>query len=338
MRKRLTDYSDDPLYNMKAVEQQTGISAATLRAWERRYTLVEPKRTASGYRLYSDRDVALLRWVRRQMDEGMTISRVVAMLEGVQTTSDALWVEAEEDATFSPTPDAPTPPMRFIMPLYEALTGLDSERADDIIEQAFAIYTLTTVCMEIIVPTLIEIGEAMHNGQISISTEHFASTYLRGRLYGLFRVYPHHHDMPMIMVGCAPGEHHEIGALIFALMLRQSGYNVIYLGQDVPADDFVQTAISERPALVCLSANNETSAAALRNVQRGLEQGGTPVPIFCYGGRAFDYNNALRDAIPGHYLGTDPRQAVSLVGTLLRGGRVNGATANGGEDPKGSHA
>src|SRR5512138_789746 len=93
MRKHLGEYSDEPIYNMKAVEQQTGISAATLRAWERRYSLVEPKRTASGYRLYSDRDVALLQWVRTQMDDGLTISRVVAMLDNLRDNNAPIWIE-----------------------------------------------------------------------------------------------------------------------------------------------------------------------------------------------------------------------------------------------------
>ncbi len=321
MRKPLADFSDEPIYNMKAVEQQTGISAATLRAWERRYTLVEPKRTSSGYRLYSDRDVALLLWVRHQMSEGLTISRVVAMLETMRLNHEPIWVDMDESAPNSFSAEAPNPPASFVQPLYQALINLDTERADDIVEQGFALYTLTTVCMEIIVPTLIEIGESMHNGQISISTEHFASTYLRGRLYGLFRVYPQMSDMPMIMVGCAPTEHHEIGALIFALMLRQHGYNVIYLGQDVPVNDFVETALNEHPAMVCMSANNETAALLLREMQSSLNKAGPAAPIFCYGGRAFDTDPALRQAVPGHYLGSDPREAINLVKNLLRNHR-----------------
>jgi len=73
MRKQLSEFANKPIYNMKAVEQQTGISAATLRAWERRYALVEPQRTPSGYRLYSDRNIALLRWVRDRMAEAASL-------------------------------------------------------------------------------------------------------------------------------------------------------------------------------------------------------------------------------------------------------------------------
>ncbi|MFQ3536427.1 MAG: MerR family transcriptional regulator [Aggregatilineales bacterium] len=321
MQRQLEDYSDEPIYNMKAVEQQTGISAATLRAWERRYLLIEPKRTASGYRLYSDRDIALLRWVRQQMNDGLTISRVVAILEAARQSGEAIYVEPD-DVPASTARPAPQPPSDFVQPLVQALISLDTERADEVIEQAFALYTMPTVYVEIITPALIEIGELWHRGEISISIEHFATTYLRGRLLGLLQAYPHRGDMPMIIVACAPGERHEIGALIFAVMLRQQGFNAIYLGQDVPVDDIVQTAIQERAAMICLSANNATSALALRDVQSLLEQNHhhNP-PLFGYGGRAFDTDASLRQQVKGHYLGHDPRDAVNLILSLLRARR-----------------
>ncbi|MCS6872489.1 MAG: MerR family transcriptional regulator [Anaerolineae bacterium] len=324
MRRQLEDYSDEPIYNMKAVEQQTGISAATLRAWERRYLLIEPKRTASGYRLYSDRDIALLRWVRQQMNDGLTISRVVAMLEAARQNGEPIYIEPSSSAAVA-TSHAPQPPSDFVQPLVQALISLDTERADEVIEQTFALYTMPTVYVEVITPALIEIGELWHRGEISISIEHFATTYLRGRLLGLLQVYPHRSDMPMIIVGCAPGERHEIGALIFAVMLRQQGFNTIYLGQDVPVDDIVQTAIQERAAMICLSAGNTASALALRDVQALIEQSNAPnPPLFGYGGRAFDSDASLRQQVRGYYLGSDPRDAVNLIYNLLRAQR-NGA-------------
>jgi methanogenic corrinoid protein MtbC1 len=317
MRKSLTDFSDDPVYNMKAVEQQTGISAATLRAWERRYHLVEPKRTTSGYRLYSDRDIALLRWVRNQMTEGLTISRVVAMVENLRSSGDSLFVD-EDDTPVPYYRDAPQPPNELVRPLYDALVDMDDDRADEIIEQAFSMYTMATVYVELIAPTLIEIGEAWHRGDIFISTEHYATAYLRGRLLALLQAYPHRPDSPTIFVGCAPTERHEVGALIFAVMLRQAGYNVVYLGQDVPVNDVIQTALQTRPAMICMSASNPQSAALMADIQAQLGRAEPPAPLFGYGGRAFDLDPVLREAVPGHWLGTDPRDALQLVNNLLR--------------------
>ena len=84
---RLQAYPVTPLYNIKAVEQSTGISSSTLRAWERRYQVCRPQRSDSGYRLYSDRDIAIIRWLKGQIDAGMSISQAVAWLD--KLTADA---------------------------------------------------------------------------------------------------------------------------------------------------------------------------------------------------------------------------------------------------------
>jgi MerR family transcriptional regulator, light-induced transcriptional regulator len=317
MRKLLSEYSDEPIYNMKAVEQQTGISAATLRAWERRYTLVEPERTPSGYRLYSDRDVALLSWVRMHMDEGLTISRVVAMLDNLRAGGHPIWVEDGDSITVVKQ-DSPLPPSGLVQPLFKALVDLDDDRADEILEQAFTMYTRPSVYVDLIASALVEIGEAWHRGEIFVCTEHFATAYLLGRLLALLHSYKNHPDMPMLFVGCAPGERHEVGALIFSVMARQQGFNVVYLGQDVPLDDLAATARQERPAMICLSASSPGTALALRDVQPLLVKIESPGPIFGYGGRAFDLDAELRRIVPGHYLGSDPRDALSMVNNLVR--------------------
>ena len=81
-------YSEDPVYNMKAVTQRTGIPAATLRAWERRYHALAPSRTDGNYRLYSERDIAVLRWLKFQLDAGLSISRAVALLERLRNQNE----------------------------------------------------------------------------------------------------------------------------------------------------------------------------------------------------------------------------------------------------------
>jgi methanogenic corrinoid protein MtbC1 len=317
MRKLLTDYPDEPIYNMKAVEQQTGIPAATLRAWERRYALMEPKRTPNGYRLYSDRDVALLSFVRTQMHEGLTISRVVAMLEAMHGGGEPIWVEDDEKAVIM-RHDSPLPPSDLVQPLFHALIELDDIRADEILEQAFTMYTMPTVYVEIIAPTLVEIGEAWHRGEVFVSIEHFSSSYLRGRLLAILQAHSHLSQMPRIFVGCAPTERHEMGAMIFSVILRQQGYRVVYLGQDVPTDDLIELARREHPAMVCLSASSPTTALLLRNLNEQLSTIQSPTPIFVYGGRAFDNDPDLCRAVEGHYLGSDPRIAAKAVNTMLR--------------------
>lgn len=76
----LEHYSDIPLYNTKAVVQQTGVPAPTLRAWERRYTILSPERANNDYRLYSERDIVMIRWLKEHVNSGMSISQAIALL------------------------------------------------------------------------------------------------------------------------------------------------------------------------------------------------------------------------------------------------------------------
>src|SRR3989304_5896469 len=78
---RLSSYDDTPVYTIKTVVQQTGITPATLRDWERRYGVLSPGRSDGGYRLYSERDIARLRWLKSQVDAGVSISSAVVLLE-----------------------------------------------------------------------------------------------------------------------------------------------------------------------------------------------------------------------------------------------------------------
>jgi MerR family transcriptional regulator, light-induced transcriptional regulator len=80
----LEHYADVPLFNTKAVVQQTGIGAPTLRAWERRYMLLSPERAHNDYRLYSERDIAIIRWLKDRVDAGMSISQAIALFRHLE--------------------------------------------------------------------------------------------------------------------------------------------------------------------------------------------------------------------------------------------------------------
>src|SRR6202140_3179078 len=86
----LEHYSDVPLFNAKAVVQQTGIAAPTLRAWERRYTILSPERAQNTYRLYSERDIALIGWLKDRVDAGMSISQAVSLFRHLEEEQNQL--------------------------------------------------------------------------------------------------------------------------------------------------------------------------------------------------------------------------------------------------------
>jgi DNA-binding transcriptional MerR regulator len=310
----IADLSATPKHTIKIVSAQTGVLPVTLRAWDRRYKLFAPSRTEGNYRLYSDRDVALLRWIKRRVDDGIPISRVVAEVHALRQRD--AWPEATPAPAAAPTATPAVPPEAFVGRLYAALVALDEAQAGELWREVEAAFDLDTLCLRIVQPCLYEIGEAWYRGEIRIAIEHFASHYLRGRLLALFQAYPMRRRAPRIVVGCAPEEQHDIGSLMVALFLRREGYRVEFIGADVHLEDLSEYARAERPALICLSANSEAAARTLRQLDARLA-GMRPRPQFAFGGWIFNVRPELRAIVPGLFLGEDAGQAAARVRDFL---------------------
>lgn len=329
---RLGDYPTMPLYNIKAVVQATGISPSTLRAWERRYNMCKPQRSESGYRLYSERDLAIIRWLKAQVDAGMTISQAVAWMDGIVEEAGS-----QEDARLpssgpGQSPRETVPPVQAEAPriqvrdysalqrdLLAALLDYDEERAETVMSEAFSMYSVEQVGEHVIMAVLVDIGERWHSGEVSTTTEHFATNYLLQRLSALLRTIPAGNGGSPIWVGCAPGELHEVGAMLLTIYLRRAGYAVHYLGQNLHIDDVARDVASRRPIMVLLSASSEESAARLKELTTRLASLDTRQPLIGYGGRIFDERPELRSDIAGVYMGPTAEEAVDVVDELLRG-------------------
>ncbi len=312
---KIADYPDEAKYNIKSVSQRTGVAPVTLRAWERRYQLLVPKRADNGYRLYSERDLALLTWLKHQVDSGISISSAVADYRS--NLSKGIWPEAVIEAA-APTPSKHSmlPPAEFVKQLYSALIGHDEPVASDVFEEALASFHLITLLESIISPVLVEIGEAWFNGKIRVATEHFASGFFRAKLMAIFQSLPLHGSQPFIMIGSAPGELHEIGVLMIAILLREAGYHVEYLGPDLPLEDLASYAAEEKPNMVILSATLKDSVPDLASFDQLLRQSRVK-PVFGFGGPAFNRNPDLIAKTPGVFLGSNFSQSLQTVQSTL---------------------
>ena len=311
---RIGELSEQPKYNIKAVCDQTGIRPVTLRAWERRYQLLTPRRSAGNYRRYSERDLALLRWLKSRVDGGTVISTAAAELAELRRRDE--WPEAPEAPTPEPVTSSGESPARYAGLLYDVLTARDEARAGEVLAEVNALFDLNTACLEVITPCLVRIGEAWARGEILIATEHFASGFLRGRLISVYQSLPIARSGPRLVVGCAPGELHDIGGLMLALLLRRGGQRVEYLGADLHLDDLVHYAREVRPALICLAVSIPETAEALGQFQSRLARL-RPRPQFGFGGRAFNLNPSLRETIPGHFLGETLDAGVQTIRRLI---------------------
>ncbi len=310
----LVDFSDVPKITIKTVCVQTGIRAVTLRAWDRRYEVLNPHRSDNHYRLYSERDVAILRWIKNRVDSGFSISNVVNELRSLMRNG--LPPEAVPTGPAAAPVQTSALPDRYIPLLYQALISHNEGTAGDIFREIQSTFDLVTIFQKIVVPCLVEIGEAWYRGDIRVTTEHFASTFVRGKLLTMFQAYPSRRNMPNILVGCGPDEQHEIGALMVSVMLRSSGFRVEYLGPDIPLDDLAEYASYEHPDMVVLAASMESTAEELIRINGKLSRL-HPAPKFGFGGQAFIEHPELRNRLPGNYLGNTLEQSVTAIQSIF---------------------
>ena len=303
----LSPFSTQPVFNTKAVARETGVPADTFRAWERRYGIPRPQRTEGGHRLYSDRDIAIIRWLRDRTAEGLNISQAVQLLQSAGE-SGAGTVEVEARAI-----------ERLCEALVLALTTFDAVGAERSLGEAFALYPFEDVLIGLVQPAMVQIGERWHRGEINVATEHFATQFVRRKLAGLLNIFDASAQRATIIVGCAPGELHDLGTLMIALFLVRRGWHVVYLGAQVPLADLIAAVRRLKPALVCLSAATVETAAPLIENGRTLLNA-APDMRFGYGGRAFNLHPELRVAMPGMFLGQDAREVANTIADVLRQG------------------
>ncbi|OQA44813.1 MAG: HTH-type transcriptional repressor YcgE [Chloroflexi bacterium ADurb.Bin325] len=313
---RSNAHADAPVYTIKTVVQETGIPSATLRAWERRYGVLSPGRSDGGYRLYSERDIATLRWLKAQVDAGVSISRAVALLQLRRRTGEE--PERQPDRAGSDPPALPSAGARGAEAIGDELLGAllayQEARVEAILTEAFALYPVETVAEDIIAPVLVRIGELWRRGEASIVQEHYATAILRRRLAGLFHAYVQPAAGPLAMTGAGPSEWHDVGILLVSLVLRRMGWQVIYLGQNVPADHLGQEILRLRPALVCLSASTRENAEVLADVYELVRDLPEPRPRLIFGGRAFNAHPELRSRFADSYIASSARELAQELG------------------------
>lgn len=302
----LGQLSLSPVFNTKAVARETGVPADTFRAWERRYGVPRPQRTAGGHRLYSERDMAIIRWLRDRTVEGVNISHAVVLLTNTIDSA------AEEPASNTDSRAL----SRVLDEFTQALSEFDLHQAERLVSEAFSLYPFEQVLLDMIQPAMIEIGERWHRGEINVAAEHFATQFVRRKLAGLLNVFEGGSHRATIIVGCAPGELHDLGMLMSALFLVRRGWHVVYLGPQVPLADLLETVGAVKPSLVCMSASTIETAMELVKVGHALHDT-YPQVHFGYGGRAFNVNPELCDTIQGTFLGHDSRALVDIVGGLM---------------------
>lgn len=308
--------SRTPVYNMKIVMKETGLKADILRAWERRYDLPHPQRTAGHQRLYSDYDIAIIKWLKGKQAEGLSISRAVQLWKELMAAGRDPLQEVTELKTSPSLSLAGGMTIEILRQQWlEGCLAFDAASSEEALNQAFALYPVEIACSAILRQGLNIIGEQWYLGNISVQQEHFASSLAIRRLETLLSATPQLTYLHTVLVGCPVGELHTFPAIMLSLFLQRKGMRVVYLGANNPIEQMDATIEAIHPDLVVLSAQQLVTAASLFDAALALHERRIPL---AYGGLIFNHVPGLRQRIAATFLGESLESAVDEIAQLIQ--------------------
>jgi len=298
------------MYTIKEASSRSGVPVASLRAWERRYGVVAPRRTESGYRLYDDAAIAALSTMRRLVDNGWSPAAAATAIASGQLGSEVEPLAAASSQTAGPTshPEAQALTTEFL----DAASSVDVAAIESVLDRGFALGSFETVIDTWLMSTLYELGEAWASGQVDVAGEHAASYAVMRRLGQSFAAASSLADGRRVLVGLPSGAHHELGALAFATAARRRGLAVVYVGADLPVDSW-RRAVRAFPTQVAVLAvpTADDRLTAAETAKALLES--SPDIVVAAGG---DYADDLAPGVVR--LPSSIAEAAKVVGELRR--------------------
>jgi len=290
---------------MRTIASLTGVNPVTLRAWERRYGLVRPLRTAKGHRLYTHEHVEQIRRVLALVERGIPISRAREVLDA----------EREPAAT-------PRGSWRVHLERMAAATArFDEAELDRVYDEALSLHPADRVTHGLLLPLLARLGERWQDLHGGIAEEHFFSTYLRSKLGARLQHRMRYATGPRLVVACAPGEHHELGLLLFALEAQSAGMRVVVLGADTPLAEIAVAGRRSGADGVVVSLSSDPPEGFFERALPALVRE-VAMPVFVGGPTAVRQRRAVASA-GAVALGVELEDAVRLLAATLR--RAEGA-------------
>ena len=272
--------------------RRTGTSPELLRAWEQRYGLLRPSRSAGGFRLYSDDDMARILRTKQLIASGLSAAEAArqAISGGTTTEGATPIVEGLADA------------------LRDALDRFDEDGANRALDRLIAAISLEAVMREVLLPYLRILGDRWASGEVSVALEHFASALLRGRLLGLARGWGTGSG-PTLVLACPPGEEHDLGLIMFGIAASRRGWRITYLGQNTPFSTIEPTIEAVGPEFVVFALAEGTSLGPHARAIRALAK---RVPV-AVGGAGIAADEARKLGV--RFLEGDPVEAaIALTG------------------------
>lgn len=225
------------------LSRRTGVRTDTLRAWERRYGLLRPERSDGGFRLYGPEDEQRVIRMKTLIDSGVSAAEAARLA----LESSAPGIAAATGGAAVWALDVQAERLRL------ALERFEEAEANTLLDEALAGLTVETVADHIVLPAMRAIGERWESGEVSVAQEHFATGVLRGRMLSVARNWGAGSG-PRALLACPPGEDHDLGLVVFGVVLRARGWRITYLGPDTPIETIAETAKQLRPDAIVIAA------------------------------------------------------------------------------------
>jgi DNA-binding transcriptional MerR regulator len=311
-----------PVYNIKAISHIVGLLPVTLRAWERRYGLLHPIRGDQGYRLYSEYDLRTLKWVKNQIDTGMSISRAVDHLNDLRDKG-----MDPADGHKTALADNTIAIQNISTQLYLAITTFNENAAHETLRRAFSVYSVDQVLIRVVTPTLVDIGEAWHLGKLPIAIEHYATQFFLQHLMSMLTTTMPPTHTPVIIAAGAPDEQHQIGLLMLVVMLRWRGWDIKYFGPNLSLDGLLESVVPLDPRMFLFSATREDNARQVMEIIGMNESYPGPKPYLVFGGQGF-LNIKIPLSSKVRIINTTPDETVLQIEELLEGIPVSSNQSN----------
>ena len=238
------------MYSIKAITSLTGLTAGTLRAWERRYDCITPNRNANGRRSYSQQDLEKLKLLMNLTRNGHAIGKI-AHLSCEQLRHFQNQSSEQNDQQKS----------NLFNQIIDALSHYQIERCEQLLKRALLAYEPLDYAKEILLPALHQIGQLWHEQKINTAQEHmFSSCVKRIVLTMINSLHQPSMNNPSMLFATLCGEQHELGILLGCLIAASQRYTCYYVGADLPAPDLIDACRHLKPQIIMIGMINSPLA------------------------------------------------------------------------------
>ncbi|MEI8572302.1 MerR family transcriptional regulator [Methylomonas sp. LW13] len=285
------------MYSIKAITSLTGLTAETLRAWERRYACIMPARNSTGRRFYSQQDLEKLTLLVNLTRKGHPIGKL-ATLDNQQLQDFQKQVSVQPAKEQSP----------LLVQIIDSLKQYRIERCEQLLKKALIAAEPLDYARDILLPALQTVGELWHDGKLNIAQEHMFSSCIKRIVLSMVNNLHHHSkNNPGMLFATPSGDPHEFGILVSCLIAANQGYNCYYLGADLPAKDIIEACQHLKPDVIVMGlVKTPPEQVTLDELQLIIDSvSSEPTQVWLGGSGAYFYYTQLQNDLSHCELITD---------------------------------